>query len=109
MAMIQDSESIDFTDSDYEEMDIENTLQLLNSKSPMWQCIVIHKNEVWANGTSEQTHMGKKYLLTIAILDYRSSIENVELSSAVQHNAFSDKNSRNTVMVSFLDVNGIKP
>ncbi|GFS62462.1 hypothetical protein TNCV_1262521 [Trichonephila clavipes] len=37
------------------------------SKNPMWPCIVIHKNEVWANGTSEQTHMGKKYLLTIAI------------------------------------------
>ncbi|GFU28239.1 hypothetical protein TNCV_3762811 [Trichonephila clavipes] len=44
-------------------------LALLNSKSPMWPCIVIHKNEVWANGTSEQTHMGKKYLLTIAIPD----------------------------------------
>ncbi|GFT52069.1 hypothetical protein TNCV_466771 [Trichonephila clavipes] len=53
----------------------------------MWPCIVIHKNEVWANGTSEQTHMGKKYLLTIAIPDYRPSIENVELSSPVQHNA----------------------
>ncbi|GFW45884.1 hypothetical protein TNCV_4496031 [Trichonephila clavipes] len=29
----------------------------------MFPCIVIHKNEVCANGTSEQTHMGKKYLL----------------------------------------------
>ncbi|GFV34003.1 hypothetical protein TNCV_2614011 [Trichonephila clavipes] len=36
------------------------------------------ENEVWANGTSEQTHMGKKYLLTIAIPVYRPSIENVE-------------------------------
>ncbi|GFW23909.1 uncharacterized protein TNCV_945931 [Trichonephila clavipes] len=53
--------------------------------------------------------MGKKYLLTIAIPDYRPSIENVELSSPVQHNASSDKNSRTTVMVSFLDVTGIKP
>ncbi|GFU87770.1 hypothetical protein TNCV_1892071 [Trichonephila clavipes] len=44
--------------------------QILNGKSPMWPCIVIHKKEVWANGTSEQTHMGKKYLLTIAIPDY---------------------------------------
>ncbi|GFY02683.1 hypothetical protein TNCV_3505631 [Trichonephila clavipes] len=34
-----------------------------------------------------RTHMGKKYLLTIAIPDYRPSIENVELSSPVQHNA----------------------
>ncbi|GFW37424.1 uncharacterized protein TNCV_860311 [Trichonephila clavipes] len=75
----------------------------------MWPCIVIHKNEVWANGTSEQTHMGKKYLLTIAIPDYRPSVENMELSSPVQHNASSDKNSRTTVMVPFLDVTGIKP
>ncbi|GFW41401.1 uncharacterized protein TNCV_464921 [Trichonephila clavipes] len=50
-----------------------------------------------------------KYLLTIAIPDYRPSIENVELSSLVQHNASPDKNSRTTVMVSFLDVTGIKP
>ncbi|GFX69795.1 uncharacterized protein TNCV_833721 [Trichonephila clavipes] len=74
----------------------------------MWPCIVIHKNEVWVNGTSEQMHMGKKYLLIIAIPDYRPSIENV-LSSPVQHNTSSDKNSRTTVMVSFLDVTGIKP
>ncbi|GFW33440.1 hypothetical protein TNCV_2796071 [Trichonephila clavipes] len=47
---------------------------------------------------------GKKYLLTIAIPDYRPSIENVELSSPVQHNASPDKNSRTTVMVPFLDV-----
>ncbi|GFU09883.1 uncharacterized protein TNCV_784331 [Trichonephila clavipes] len=53
--------------------------------------------------------MGKKYLLTIAIPAYRPSIENVELSSPVQHNASPDKNSRTTVMVSFLDVNGIEP
>ncbi|GFV63049.1 hypothetical protein TNCV_3700031 [Trichonephila clavipes] len=89
--------------------DIFTFQQLLNSKSPMWPCIVIHKNELWANGTSDQTHIGKKYLLTIAIPDYRPSIENVELSSPVQHNASSDKNSRTTVMVSFLDVTGIKP
>ncbi|GFX24086.1 uncharacterized protein TNCV_2435791 [Trichonephila clavipes] len=53
--------------------------------------------------------MGKKYLLTIAIPDYRRSIENVELSSPVQHNASPDKNSRTIVMVFFLDVTGIKP
>ncbi|GFU61912.1 uncharacterized protein TNCV_4826821 [Trichonephila clavipes] len=53
--------------------------------------------------------MGKKYLLTIAIPGYRPSIENVELSSPVQHNASPDKNSRTTEMVSFLDVTGIKP
>ncbi|GFW73293.1 uncharacterized protein TNCV_2799571 [Trichonephila clavipes] len=75
----------------------------------MWPCIVIHKNVVWANGTSEHMHMGKKYLLTIAIPDYRPSIENVELSLLVQHNASPDKNSRTTVMVSFLDVTGKKP
>ncbi|GFT62834.1 uncharacterized protein TNCV_1606631 [Trichonephila clavipes] len=75
----------------------------------MWSCIVVHKNEVWAIGTSEQTHMGKKYLLTIAIPGYRPSVDNVELSSPVQHNASSDKSSRTTVMVSFLDVTGIKP
>ncbi|GFW35321.1 uncharacterized protein TNCV_594721 [Trichonephila clavipes] len=53
--------------------------------------------------------MGKKYHLTIAISDYRPSTKNVELSSPIQHNASSDKNSRTTVMVSFLDVTGIKP
>ncbi|GFT53804.1 uncharacterized protein TNCV_4124041 [Trichonephila clavipes] len=44
-----------------------------------------------------------------AIPGYRLSIENVELSSPVKHNASPDKNSRTTVMVSFLDVTGIKP
>ncbi|GFV46091.1 protein outspread [Trichonephila clavipes] len=88
---------------------VDEDEQLLNSMSPMWPWIVIHKNEVWANGTSEQTHMGKKYLLTVAIPDYRPSIENVELSLPVQHNASPDKNSRTTVMVSLLDVTGIKP
>ncbi|GFV87951.1 uncharacterized protein TNCV_782321 [Trichonephila clavipes] len=39
----------------------------------------------------------------------RPSIENVELSSPVQHNASTEKNPRTTVMVSFLDVTGIKP
>ncbi|GFU79253.1 uncharacterized protein TNCV_2137761 [Trichonephila clavipes] len=53
--------------------------------------------------------MGKKYLLPIEIPDYRPSIENVELSSPVQHNAPPDKNSTTTVMESFLDVTGIKP
>ncbi|GFU17841.1 uncharacterized protein TNCV_3335601 [Trichonephila clavipes] len=53
--------------------------------------------------------MGKKYLLTIAIPSYRSSVDNVELSSPVQHNASPDKNSRTTVMASFLDVTAIKP
>ncbi|GFX22539.1 uncharacterized protein TNCV_2784751 [Trichonephila clavipes] len=75
----------------------------------MWPCIAIHKNKIWANGPSEQTHMGKKYLLTIAISGYRPSVENVELSSPVQHNASPEKNSRTTVTVSFLDVNGINP
>ncbi|GFW91081.1 uncharacterized protein TNCV_1759551 [Trichonephila clavipes] len=75
----------------------------------MWPCIVIHKNEVWTNVTSEQTHMGKNYLLTISIPGYKPSIENVELSSPVQHNASPDKNSRTSIMVSFLDVTGIKP
>ncbi|GFU49860.1 hypothetical protein TNCV_4686261 [Trichonephila clavipes] len=70
----------------------------------MWPGIVIHKNEVWANDTSEQTHMGKKYFLTIAIPDYRPSVENVELSSPVQHNASPDKDSRTTVTASFLDL-----
>ncbi|GFS96113.1 uncharacterized protein TNCV_3309241 [Trichonephila clavipes] len=53
--------------------------------------------------------MGKKYLLTIAIPVYIPSIENVELSSPVQHNVSPDKNSWTTVMVSILDVTGITP
>ncbi|GFY00287.1 uncharacterized protein TNCV_4710891 [Trichonephila clavipes] len=53
--------------------------------------------------------MGKKYLLTIAISGYRPSVENVELSSPVQHNSSPDKNSRTTVTVSFFDVNGTNP
>ncbi|GFV04462.1 uncharacterized protein TNCV_920821 [Trichonephila clavipes] len=52
--------------------------------------------------------MKNKFLLTIAIPDYRPSIENVELSSPVQHNASPDKNSRTIVMMSFLYVTGIK-
>ncbi|GFU99748.1 uncharacterized protein TNCV_49641 [Trichonephila clavipes] len=52
--------------------------------------------------------MGKKYLLTIVIPGYRPYVENGELSSAVQHNASPDKNSRTTVTRSFL-VTGIKP
>ncbi|GFX07885.1 uncharacterized protein TNCV_4161541 [Trichonephila clavipes] len=52
---------------------------------------------------------GKKYLLTIANPGYRPSIENVKLSLPVQHNASPDKNSGTIVMVSFLDVTGIKP
>ncbi|GFX90868.1 uncharacterized protein TNCV_3166991 [Trichonephila clavipes] len=54
-------------------------------------------------------YMGKKYLLTITIPGYRPSIVNVELSLPVQHNASPDKNSWTTVMVSFIDVTGIKP
>ncbi|GFY18872.1 uncharacterized protein TNCV_3875601 [Trichonephila clavipes] len=75
----------------YSEPAGEAFLALLNNKSPIWPGIAIHKNEVWANDTSEQTHMGKKYLLTIAIFGYRPSFENVELSSPVRHNASPDK------------------
>ncbi|GFW04075.1 uncharacterized protein TNCV_2051911 [Trichonephila clavipes] len=75
----------------------------------MWPGIVIHKNEVWANDTLEHTHMGKKYLLTIEITDYRPFVEYVELSSPVQHNASPDMDSRTTVTLFFLDVTGIKP
>ncbi|GFV66756.1 uncharacterized protein TNCV_3624411 [Trichonephila clavipes] len=53
--------------------------------------------------------MGKKYLITIEIPGYIPSTENVELSSPVQHIASPDKNSSTTIMVSFLDVTGIKP
>ncbi|GFW98198.1 uncharacterized protein TNCV_2492511 [Trichonephila clavipes] len=88
--------------------DIFTFQQLLNNKSLMWPGIV-HKIEVWANDASEQTHMGKKYLITIAIPGYRPSVENMELSSLVQHNASPEKDSRTTVTVSFLDVTGIKP
>ncbi|GFW14928.1 uncharacterized protein TNCV_4658891 [Trichonephila clavipes] len=52
--------------------------------------------------------MEKKYLLAIVIIDYRPSIENVELSLPFQHNASLDMKSRTTVMVSFLEVIGIK-
>ncbi|GFY25910.1 uncharacterized protein TNCV_1916601 [Trichonephila clavipes] len=53
--------------------------------------------------------MGKKYLLTIAIPGYRPSVENMQLSSPVQHKASPDKNFRTTVIESFLDITGIKP
>ncbi|GFY16460.1 uncharacterized protein TNCV_2351031 [Trichonephila clavipes] len=53
--------------------------------------------------------MGKKYLLNIAIPDYRPSDENVKLSSPVQHNASPDKNFKTTVTVSFVYDIGIKP
>ncbi|GFV49054.1 hypothetical protein TNCV_5065381 [Trichonephila clavipes] len=38
--------------------------------------------------------MGKYHLLIIASYGYRSSVENVELSPGVQHNASSDDNSK---------------
>ncbi|GFX99314.1 hypothetical protein TNCV_1614401 [Trichonephila clavipes] len=59
--------SMGFKSGAYAGQSIRVISSLSCSKSPMWPCIVIHKNEVWANGTSEQTLMGKKYLLTIAI------------------------------------------
>ncbi|GFU06590.1 uncharacterized protein TNCV_1002291 [Trichonephila clavipes] len=61
------------------------------------------------DGTKPNHAHGEEVFLTIAIPDYRPSIEDVELSSPVQHNASLDKNSRTTAMVSFLDVTGIKP
>ncbi|GFW06972.1 hypothetical protein TNCV_3691681 [Trichonephila clavipes] len=53
--------------------------------------------------------MGKDHILAITISGYRTSVEDVELSSTVQHNASEGDNSRTTVMVSFRDVTGIKP
>ncbi|GFW91518.1 uncharacterized protein TNCV_3376811 [Trichonephila clavipes] len=47
--------------------------------------------------------------LTIAIADYRTSVENVELSLSVQNNASLNDNSRTTITVSFRDVVGMKP
>ncbi|GFU83131.1 hypothetical protein TNCV_4999491 [Trichonephila clavipes] len=50
-------------------------------------CIVIHKNEVWANDTSEQTHMGKKRTLPYNMIPIYRPHRKVELSSPVQRNA----------------------
>ncbi|GFX07491.1 uncharacterized protein TNCV_5092061 [Trichonephila clavipes] len=50
----------------------------------------------------------KDHLLTTAISDYRTSVRNGDLSPPIQHNAFSNDNSRTTVMVSFRDVTGMK-
>ncbi|GFY23252.1 hypothetical protein TNCV_3939481 [Trichonephila clavipes] len=73
-----------------EECDIFTFQQLLSISSPVWSCIVILKNEVWSHSTSEPMNMGKDPLRTIAISDYRASVENVEFSSPVQHNASLD-------------------
>ncbi|GFU57601.1 uncharacterized protein TNCV_3637591 [Trichonephila clavipes] len=53
--------------------------------------------------------MGKDHLVTIAISDYKTSVENMELSPPVQYNASPDDNSRTLVTVSLCDVTGIKP
>ncbi|GFX30795.1 uncharacterized protein TNCV_656811 [Trichonephila clavipes] len=55
-----------------------------------------------AHGEEVPPHNSDPQLQTL----YR---KNVELSSPVQHNASPDKNSRTTVIVSFLHVTGIKP
>ncbi|GFV95785.1 hypothetical protein TNCV_1728351 [Trichonephila clavipes] len=73
-----------------------------------WSCIAIHKNEVWSNSISEQTHMRKDYLLTIVIFGYKTLIENVELCPPVQHNVSSYDNSMTTIIVSFRDVTEMK-
>ncbi|PRD38278.1 UNVERIFIED_CONTAM: hypothetical protein NCL1_03939 [Trichonephila clavipes] len=52
--------------------------------------------------------MEKGHLLTIAISDYRTSAENVELGPPVQYNASPVDNSRTTLTVSFRDVTGMK-
>ncbi|GFV93111.1 uncharacterized protein TNCV_2552021 [Trichonephila clavipes] len=70
--------------------------------------MAIHKKGVWAKHIGTDPH-GKKHLLTIPIPGYRPSVENVQLSSPVQHKASPDKDSRATITVSFLDVTGIKP
>ncbi|GFV05513.1 hypothetical protein TNCV_227241 [Trichonephila clavipes] len=46
---------------------------------------------------SEWTHMGKGQLFTIAISDYRASIENVKLCPLIEHNASPEDNSRTTL------------
>ncbi|GFV09607.1 hypothetical protein TNCV_895571 [Trichonephila clavipes] len=74
--------------------------QLLNSKNPMWpvHCHP-HKNEVWANGTSEQKTWGRS---NFPPRDSRLQIlyRKCGACSPVQHNASPDKNSRTTLMVS---------
>ncbi|GFY08105.1 hypothetical protein TNCV_1355191 [Trichonephila clavipes] len=81
--------------------------ELLNISSLARSCIVVHNNEVRSNrpGSSDQTHMGKKHLIPIAIPDYRTSVENVEPSPPVQHNASPD----GAVMVSFRHGTEMKP
>ncbi|GFW29727.1 uncharacterized protein TNCV_3935941 [Trichonephila clavipes] len=54
-------------------------------------------------------YMGKYQLLTTAISLYRTSVENVELSSPVQHNVSPEDNFRTTLTVSVRDVTGMKP
>ncbi|GFW65247.1 hypothetical protein TNCV_395131 [Trichonephila clavipes] len=52
--------------------------------------------------------MGKEHSLSMAIFGYRTSVENVDLSPSVQHNASSDDYSRTTVTVFFRDVTGME-
>ncbi|GFY36566.1 hypothetical protein TNCV_27711 [Trichonephila clavipes] len=51
----------------------------------------------------------RKDHLTIEISSYRTSVENLESSSPVQHNVSPADNSRNTVMDSFCDAVMMKP
>ncbi|GFX06541.1 hypothetical protein TNCV_3017751 [Trichonephila clavipes] len=69
---------------------------------------VTHKNEVWLNSTSEQTHLGTNHIFTTAFSGYRTSVENVELSPLVLHNTFPDDNSRTTITISIRDITEMK-
>ncbi|GFV26063.1 hypothetical protein TNCV_502111 [Trichonephila clavipes] len=69
----------------------------INSKSLMWPCIAIHKNESGPMAHSGQTPMGEEAPSHNRDPRLQTSIENVELSSPVQHNASPDKNSRTAV------------
>ncbi|GFT79141.1 hypothetical protein TNCV_3094921 [Trichonephila clavipes] len=52
--------------------------------------------------------MGKDHLLTIAIPDYRPSVENVDLCPPAPRNASPNDNPRITVTDSFRGVTGMK-
>ncbi|GBL93039.1 hypothetical protein AVEN_259037-1 [Araneus ventricosus] len=66
----------------------------------MYPGVTGHKKENWHIGISEQTHVGESQLLITAISGNTDSVENLEHSPPLQHNASPDEQTRTTVMVS---------
>lgn len=63
--------------------------------------VIVNKNEVCTNGTSEQKHEGKDHLLII-VISGNIYVENFDISPHVNYNASPNQNDKTTVVFIFL-------